>query len=104
MYSHIAECECQGVNGDVYLAKYSFYVFLVLFLEVNACEKDKTRTSAKNKLHYKPDIPNHSTHVLTRHVCVSSPQGLKLSQVSLDIPLADRQKVTQGVVTQSQEF
>lgn len=37
LYSHIAECECQSVNGFMYVAKYSFCVFLGYFLEVNAC-------------------------------------------------------------------
>lgn len=39
LYSHIAECECQSVNGCVYLAKYSFCVFWVHFLEVDACRE-----------------------------------------------------------------
>lgn len=36
-YSHIAEGECQSVNGCVDLAKCSFCVFWGHFLEVNSC-------------------------------------------------------------------
>lgn len=39
LYSHIAECESQSVDGCVYLAEYSFRVFSVGLLEVDACGK-----------------------------------------------------------------
>lgn len=38
-YSHIAKRECQIVNGCVYLAKNCIFVFLINFVDVQACGK-----------------------------------------------------------------